>query len=987
MVFPSLVLPQIAASRSSVRSPFALLLSSSSSPSSLPSPFSNVLFPLRQLSSLSLSSSRPSSLAPSPSYPPSLFHRPSLLPRSNLQRCFQSTHSAASQNIRPSSSSSSSENEANNSTPRSKRAEEPTAAKTEPGPSSSSSSLYQRLAKLIREKLQQQMVKASASNSKDPSNPTPVPAFPDLGRLISLALPQRRTIVIALVLLLVSSSISLTIPFAIGKVIDFFTSGQSSLFGLGFGTVAALMLLVFAVGAGAKAGSNILLELSGVRVVQGIRSQAYRSALRQDVEMADRGAGDTVSRLSVDTSIVGESLTSDIGDGLRAGVTVLFAGTAMFLLSSKLTLLMLTVVPPAAIGAVFYGRYLRDLTLKTQDAVGAMTRLAEERLSPPAFRTLTAFNTQKAEARRFDEKVGSIVELQTKEAYASGLFYAGTGFVGNCAILTLLTYGGHLVSKGEISVGDLTSLLMYTAYLGGGMVSLTSFFASVMKGVGAGARVFELIDRESNIKLGEGERLASATWQQGGPTRLPIRFNDVHFSYPSRPNQKILNGVSLSIEPGQSYALVGGSGAGKSSVHSLLLRYYDPSSGSISLAGKDLRSYSPESIRKQIAVVPQEPILFDGTLEENIKYGTEGATREEVERAAELAGCHAFVKDLSNGLDTKIGSRQLSGGQKQRVAIARALVKRPSILLLDEATSALDSASELLVNQAIDSIIREGKITVWIVAHRLSTIKSASNILVLDKGKIVEKGSFNELDRPGTRFRSLMAAQLDGGAADPVEEEVQVDVEQREEAAAAEEVQEKSRDENIYTRRLDGPTPARSSSPYNSLGSRREYHTSSRNPLEKDSEREGVVPTEPTWSVKQMLDRRSSSPPVVNRQTIQRLENSSSLRYLERDPSQGYQELERQLQDFVRLIQVVRDADLEILQGEEEEILDSRVLSKLESLENRLCFDEQGVEGIVESGQGEEVLDPQVLLGVAESDGREERVRRGYFVVERVSST
>ncbi|SOV09039.1 probable ATP-binding cassette (ABC) transporter [Ustilago sp. UG-2017a] len=629
-----------------------------------------------------------------------------------------------------------------------------------------SRSLAARLSSRIRALLQAQLAK-SAPKSKDGASPAPT-NFPDLRRLFSLAVPQKKNILIALGLLLISSSITLTVPFAIGRLIDFFTSGQNALYGLGFGTVAALMLFTFAVGAGAKAGSNILLELSGVRVIQGIRNQAYRSALRQDVELADKGAGDVVSRLSVDTNIVGESLTSDIGDGLRAGATVLFAGTAMFMISSKLTLLMMAVVPPAAIGAVFYGRYLRDLTHKTQDAIGKMTRLAEERLSPPAFRTLTAFNTQRQEARRFDENIRAIVDLQTKEAYASGFFYAGTGFVGNCAILTLLTYGGHLVSRGEISVGDLTSLLMYTAYLGGGMVSLTSFFASLMKGLGAGARVFELIDRESNVALGKGETLKIS----GTSARLAVRFEKVHFTYPSRPQQPILRGVSLDIEPGQSYALVGGSGAGKSSVHSLLLRFYDPTKGKILLAGQDLASYRPESVRKHFAFVPQEPILFDGSLEENIKYGTESATREEVEEAAHMAGCESFISEMPKGLNTIIGSRQLSGGQRQRIAIARALVRKPSILLLDEATSALDSASELMVNKAIEQIIKQGKITVWIVAHRLSTIKSANNIHVLEMGKIVEHGTFAQLDTPGTRFRALMAAQLQ---ADPQPVQVQVE--------------------------------------------------------------------------------------------------------------------------------------------------------------------------------------------------------------------
>ncbi|MCO5592222.1 hypothetical protein L7F22_046220 [Adiantum nelumboides] len=366
----------------------------------------------------------------------------------------------------------------------------------------------------------QLLKKASESAAKGAAEgATPPPTYPDVRRLINMASSQRKTILLALLLLVISASVTLTVPFAIGKVIDFFTASfekkdggeRATLYGFTFGSVALILLFTFAIGAFAKAGSNIMLELAGIRLIQRMRELSYGSALRQEVEWADKGAGDVVSRLSVDTNIVGEAITSDIGDGLRAGVTVLFAGSAMFLISSQLTLLMMAVVPPAAIGAVFYGRYLRDLTHQTQDAVGAMTRTAEERLSSPAFRTITAHNTQQDEAQRFHGKVKSIVNLQIKEAYASGFFYAGTGFVGNCAILTLLTYGGSLVAKGVISVGDLTSLLMYTAYLGGGLANLTSFFASIMRGIGAGARVFSLMDREpSAIKLGVGADPTSA---------------------------------------------------------------------------------------------------------------------------------------------------------------------------------------------------------------------------------------------------------------------------------------------------------------------------------------------------------------------------------------------------------------------------------------------------------------------------------------------
>lgn len=582
--------------------------------------------------------------------------------------------------------------------------------------------------------------------------------FPDMRRMYSLVAPEKRRLLLAFALLLVASGVSLSVPFTIGKLVDYFSTPDARLpLGLGMTTVAALLLGVFATGALARATSNIILELAGVRVIQRMREGAFAQALRQDVAFADKGAGDTVSRINMDCNIVGEAITSDLADGLRSTFTVLAATSAMLYLSTKLTLMMMCVIPPAALGAAFYGRFLRNLTNRTQDAVGSMTRTAEERLSPPAFRTITASNTQASESRRFNQNIGEIVNLQTKEAYAGGIFHSGLGFVGNCAIITLLTYGGHLVSLGQLSVGDLTSLLMYTAYLGGGLMMMTSFFTSIMKAVGAGARVFELVDRKSTIPLGVGRPLDASTVDRRG---AHIEFRNVTFRYPSRPEQLVLDSVNIDIKPGQSAALVGPSGAGKSSVHALLLRFYEQNSGVVLFNGTDIREFTPESLRNVMGVVPQEPVLFPGTIADNIAYGVPNATRADIEEAARAANCTDFIAQLPRGFDTMIGPRELSGGQRQRIAIARALVRRPAVLLLDEATSALDSASELLVNQAITKIIHEGNVTVWIVAHRLSTIRAAGKIMLLENGRITESGTFAELDRPGTHFRALMSSQL-----------------------------------------------------------------------------------------------------------------------------------------------------------------------------------------------------------------------------------
>lgn len=543
--------------------------------------------------------------------------------------------------------------------------------------------------------------------------------YPALQRLYALMIPEYKGLVIALSMLLVASCVTLCVPFVVGRLIDFFSTPTATLpLGLSMTTVAFGLLGVFALGALARAGSNIMLDLAGVRVVQRMRERTFQSALRQDVAYADKGAGDTVSRINMDCNMVGGAITTDLADGLRSTVTVIAAASAMFYISTKLTLVMMCVIPPASLGAALYGRFLRNLTNRTQEAVGDMTRTAEERLTPPAFRTIAAFNTQGSESRHFNQRVGHIAELQTKEAYASGIFHSGLGFVGNCAVITLLTYGGHLVSLGALTVGDLTSLLMYTAYLGGGVMLMTSFFTSLMKAIGAGTRVFGLMDRVPHIRLDRGTHLDVGSIDRRG---AHIRFDHVHFRYPSRPDVPILCGVDLDIQPGSSVALVGASGAGKSSVHALLLRFYEPDAGVISLDGRDIREFTPTSLRQVMGVVSQEPTLFEGSIADNIAYGTANVTRAQIERAANAAHCTEFIRTLPNGLDTVIGPRELSGGQRQRIAIARALVREPSVLLLDEATSALDSASELLVNQAITDIIDAGRTTVWIVAHRLST--------------------------------------------------------------------------------------------------------------------------------------------------------------------------------------------------------------------------------------------------------------------------
>ncbi|KAK0459094.1 P-loop containing nucleoside triphosphate hydrolase protein [Desarmillaria tabescens] len=574
------------------------------------------------------------------------------------------------------------------------------------------------------------------------------PSSSSFRKIVALAKPERKPLSIAVGLLLVSSSL-----------IDFFSTINPQIpLGLSIWQASGLLVLLFTAGAAANASRAMLMRIAGQRIVARLREQMYAASVRQEVEFIEKSEGDVISRLSVDTSVVGESVTQNLSDGLRAVIMSSVGLAAMFYISPTLTMLMLVIVPPVSLGVVFYGRYLKKLSLRTQEAMGEMTKVATESL--PALRTVQAFNAQSQEQEKFHEKVMKVLQLARKEAIASGIFFGSTGWSGNITLLGLLGYGGTLVSRGEISVGDLTSLLLYTVYVGNGLQMITYsiyFQSSIMRGVGAGTRIFDLLDRKPAIPPDTGITLDHSR-------RGIVKFENIRFEYPSRPGVEILKDLNFEIGIGESVAVVGRSGSGKTSIHSLLLRYYDPVSGKVTFDGQDIREFSVDSWRGIIGVVPQDPILFTGTIASNIAYGNPAATREQIEHAAREANCE-FVWGMPKGFDTEIGRTSLSGGQRQRLAIARALLKKPAILALDEATSSLDATSEHRVNDAVDKILRSRQTTCLFVAHRLSTIARAERIVVLEDGRIVESGSYRELvNREHSKFRDLMAAQLDAAS-------------------------------------------------------------------------------------------------------------------------------------------------------------------------------------------------------------------------------
>ncbi|KAI5196211.1 hypothetical protein AUEXF2481DRAFT_30819 [Aureobasidium subglaciale EXF-2481] len=581
----------------------------------------------------------------------------------------------------------------------------------------------------------------------------------EIWRLLKIARPELKVLSWAFLFLLVSSSISMSLPFSIGKILDAATKpsegdGEDLLFGLTMPVFYIALGTILSIGAAANYGRIIILRIVGERIVTRLRSQLFRRTFIQNAEFFDANrVGDLISRLGSDTIIVGKSITQNVSDGLRSLVSAVAGFGLMGYVSLKLTGILALMFPPVAIGAFFYGRTIRTLSRRIQKNLGTLTKIAEERLGN--VRTSQAFAGEQQEVHRYNTQVRKIFELGKKEALISAVFFSSSGFMGNMTFLALLYFGGGMVKTGAISVGDLSSFLMYTAYAGSSLFGLSGFYSELMKGVGAASRLFELQDREPTISPTKGEPVESA--------RGDIVFKNVNFAYPTRPAVPIFNELDFTIKQGTNVAIVAPSGAGKSTVASLIMRFYTPADGHILIGGRDVTTMNAKQLRRKIGYVGQEPVLFSGTVAENIAYGRPLATRAEIIAAARQANCQ-FISDFPEGLETHVGARgtQLSGGQKQRLAIARALLKNPDILILDEATSALDAESETLVNQALNTLLAGNNTTISI-AHRLSTIKRSDMIICIIDGKVAETGTYNELSQKKEgAFSKLMEWQMSG---------------------------------------------------------------------------------------------------------------------------------------------------------------------------------------------------------------------------------
>lgn len=591
-------------------------------------------------------------------------------------------------------------------------------------------------------------------------------ALKDLSRLLSLAKYDWKLLTLALSLLLISCSIGMVLPKAYGLVLDAAKNvidGELPpiIYGLSLyefvGIVGALLVL----GIATNYGRIILLRILGEKLVARLRANVLKKTISQDAEFFDiHKVGDLISRLSTDAFVVSRSITQNLSDGMKAVITGSVGIGAMFLISPQLGMVVIGFTPMVMIATAIFGNKVRKISRGIQQATGELTKIGEEQLS--SVKTVQSFVAEQKELRKYNTGIRNLFGLARKEAKLNATFYAGTAVLGDAAFLVTLGYGALLVARGNISVGDLAAFALYADYANNAMYSLAGFYSELMKGSGAASRLFELIDRNPQINATVGEPVLSKPHGE-------IEFKNVSFSYPTRPKIQIFNELNFKIPANSNVCVVGPSGRGKSTITSLLLRYYDVTGGEILLDGKDISKYSVKSLRRHLGVVQQEPVLMSGSIRDNITYGikSEHVSEEEIIEAAKKANCHDFIDKFPDGYDTIIGPRGalLSGGQKQRISIARALIKNPAVLILDEATSALDSKSEYAINQTLQQLMRDEKLTTISIAHRLSTIRKADMVIVLGyDGKVAEIGKFEKLyaDRNSALYKLLNEEKHEG---------------------------------------------------------------------------------------------------------------------------------------------------------------------------------------------------------------------------------
>lgn len=558
--------------------------------------------------------------------------------------------------------------------------------------------------------------------------------------LLSYLKPYRGKFLMGMLFLFISSLIPLAFPALLGGMIDA-TQGKPTFdfMPADLKTIAAISFsLLFLLSLVSFFRVRIFVEVAE-KSLADIRKDAYFKLITLPIDFFNnRRVGELNSRLSADLAQIQDTMSSTLAEIVRQLVFLSGGIVLLILVSPKLTLLNLSILPVLVIIAVVFGRFIRQLSKQAQDRLAASNTIVQETLQ--GISNVKAFVNEGYEAGRYSQALSEVVKVAVKSATFRGIFASFIIFCIFGAVFMVIWYGSTLVAAGEISVGDLTTYILYSMFVAGSMGSFPELYANIQRALGSSERVLELMDQQQ-----EPIPLVAPLHSDQPKILGNISFKGVNFHYPSRPDHPILHDISFSVPAGQKLAIVGPSGSGKTTLASLLLQFYQPQTGQISIDGRPATEYALHTYRNQVAIVPQDVLLFGGTVLENIAYGKLTATQDEIEDATKRAQAHDFIMALPEGYQTLVGERgvKLSGGQRQRIAIARALLKDPAILLLDEATSSLDSESERLVQEALDELLKNR--TAIIIAHRLSTIRDADQIMVLEKGRIQAMGTHSQL--------------------------------------------------------------------------------------------------------------------------------------------------------------------------------------------------------------------------------------------------
>lgn len=499
--------------------------------------------------------------------------------------------------------------------------------------------------------------------------------------------------------------------------------------------IALSIVVIFVIRGIAFYGQSYLMSYVGQRVIIDIRRAVFTKLQRLSMSFYDKNkTGTIMSYVTNDVSALQGALVDNVVEMITESVILIASIVMMIYLDWKLFLVTFGTFPFVLGFIDIFGKRIRKSGSRIQEAAADITSVLQETVS--SARVIKSFVRENYEVARFDKENMNNFRANMKNAQLMATLTPTIEFVAAIGVTIILWYGGNSVINGEITAGSLVAFLTYAVNISNPIKRLSRVIGNIQKALAAAQRVFDVLDLPETIKDAENAKLLP-------PAKGQVSFKNVSFSY--NPGEQVISNISFDVKPGQMIAFVGPSGAGKSTVASLLPRFYDVDKGSITIDGEDLRGVTLDSLREQVGIVPQETVLFNGTVYDNILYGRLDATKEEVEAAAKAANAHNFIMELPQGYETRLGDRgmNISGGQRQRISIARAILKNPQILILDEATSALDTESERVVQEALDRLM-VGR-TSFVIAHRLSTIKNADRIMVLEKGQLVEQGTHEEL--------------------------------------------------------------------------------------------------------------------------------------------------------------------------------------------------------------------------------------------------